>query len=280
MKIKGIFIHPIKSCQRIALNEAEVTPKGFVLDREFMLVDENHKFMTQRQESQLATIQIKIVNNNLVLSVNSAEIEPFILTPSLTGEMLEVNVWRDNTMAIDQGDEVAQWFQTALQLPTGKTCRLVQQSPEYIRPVNPKYATQESDHVSFADGSPFLLTNTASLADLNQRIKVNYPEQHLEFPMIRFRPNLVIETEKPFIEDTWKRVKIGEIEFSIIKSCGRCIVITTDQTTGERNQFTEPLKTLSTFRQQSGRIMFGQNMVPQNTGYIRMNDTVKVLENQ
>ena len=280
MKITGIFIHPIKSCQRIALNEAEVTPKGFVRDREFMLVDENHKFMTQRQYPHLAKIKVEIDNEKLVLSVNSDRVEPFILNSSLTGEMLEVNVWRDQTMAIDQGDEVAQWFQKVLQLPIGKNCRLVRQSPEYIRPVNPKYATQESDRVSFADGYPFLLTNTASLDNLNQRIKANYPDDQLDFSMIRFRPNLVIETDQPFIEDTWKWIQIGEIKFAVVKPCDRCNIITTDQATGEINQFTEPLKTLSTFRRQPGGIMFGQNMIPQNTGSIRINDDVKVLETQ
>ncbi|MGB3403167.1 MAG: MOSC N-terminal beta barrel domain-containing protein [Microcoleaceae cyanobacterium] len=280
MKITGIFIHPIKSCQRIVLNEAEVTPKGFIGDREWMLVDKNHKFMTQRQHPQLATIQIKMSDEQLILSVNTDMIEPFIFTPKSIGNSLEVQVWRDQTIAIDQGDEVAQWFHTALQLPDDQTCRLVKQSPDYPRPVDPQYATQNSDYVSFADGYPFLITNTASLADLNQRLKATYPDQNLETPMIRFRPNLIVESDQPFIEDTWKQIQIGEIKFAAVKPSGRCNVITTDQTTGERNQFTEPLKILSTYRNQGGRIIFGQNLIPQNTGYIRMNDTVKVLETE
>jgi uncharacterized protein YcbX len=262
------------------LNKAEVTPKGFVRDREFMLVDQNHKFMTQRQHSQLARIQVKIADEKLVLSVDSDEIKPFILTPNLTGNSLEVNIWRDQTLAIDQGDEVAVWFQTALQLPPGETCRLVRQSPEYPRRVNPDYAVQQTDHVSFADGYPFLLTNTASLQELNQRIQAKNPHHKIEIPMIRFRPNLVVETEQPFIEDTWQRVQIGEIQFAVVKPCDRCNITTTDQTTGERQPSAEPLKTLSTFRRQPGGIMFGQNLIPQNTGMIRINDVVQVLSTQ
>ncbi len=277
MKITGIFIHPIKSCQRLALKQAEVTSKGFVWDREFMLVDKNRKFMTQRQDPELATIQVKLTEERLILSVKSNIIDPFILTPDLTGNSLEVNIWRDQTIAIDQGNEVAQWFQTALQLPSDKTCRLVRQSPENPRWVNSDYAVQKSDQVSFADGYPFLLTNTASLMDLNQRIRANYSNNKLEIPMIRFRPNLVVETDQPFVEDHWKKLQIGEIQFTVVKPCDRCSITTTDQSTGERDQFTEPLKTLSTFRRQPGGLMFGQNLIPQNTGVIRINDAVKVL---
>jgi uncharacterized protein YcbX len=278
MKIIGIFIHPIKSCQRIALKEAEVTPKGFVRDREFMLVDKNYKFMSQRQYPQLAKIQVKLTDGNLILSINSVTIKPFILTPTLTGKLVEVNIWRDQTMAIDQGDEVAQWFQTALQLGADQTCRLVKQSSEYPRPVNPDYAVQPTDQVSFADGYPLLLTNTASLHQLNQQIYANNYPYNLEIPMVQFRPNLVVETNQPFIEDSWKWIQIGEIQFAVVKPCDRCTITTTNQNTGERDPFTEPLKTLSTFRRQPGGIMFGQNLIPQNTGYIRMNDVVKVLK--
>lgn len=42
MNVTGIFIHPIKSCQRIELEQAEVTPKGFLWDRELMIVDQHH----------------------------------------------------------------------------------------------------------------------------------------------------------------------------------------------------------------------------------------------
>ncbi len=280
MKITGIFIHPIKSCQRIELNEGSVTPKGFLGDREFMLVDKNYKFMTQRQHPKLATIQIQLVEGKLILSVNSGTVEPYELTPQLTGYLLKVQIWRDQTTAIDQGDEVAAWFQTVLQLSLDQPCRLVRQSAEYPRFVNPDYAVQKTDHVSFADGYPFLLTNTASLAELNQRIEANDSDQKIEIPMIRFRPNLVVETDQPFLEDSWKRIKIGEIELAVVKPCDRCTITTTNQSTGERNPFTEPLKTLSTFRRQPEGIMFGQNLIPQNTGMIRINDQVQVLESQ
>ena len=278
MKIIGVFIHPIKSCQRIELQQAEVTPKGFVQDRDFMLVDQNHKFMTQRQYPQLATIQVQLIEKKLILSVASNQIEPFKLTPNFTGNPIKVQIWRDQTIAIDQGDEVAAWLQTVLQLPGEQSCRLVRQSVDYPRLINPNYATQPTDLVSFADGYPFLLTNTASLKEVNQRIQQNSTSQNVEIPMIRFRPNLVVETNQPFIEDTWRRIKIGEVELTLVKPCDRCTIITTHQSTGERHPLKEPLKTLSTFRKTPEGILFGQNLIPHNTGIIRVDDLVYVLE--
>lgn len=277
MNVIGIFIHPIKSCQRLELEQAEVTPKGFTGDREFMLVDRNHQFMTQREYPQMARIQVQFSDDVLFLSVNDETIQPLKLIPNWTGNLQPVQIWRDQTQAIDQGDEVAVWFQTALQLKDHQTCRLVRQSPQHIRRVNPKYAVKSENAVSFADGYPFLLTNTASLDELNRRLQLVYPDEQKIIPMIRFRPNLVVDTTEPFLEDGWKLIQIGEVVFQVVKPCDRCIVTTTDQSSGRRDQLKEPLKTLATFRRQPNGILFGQNLIPQNTGTVRQGDEVQIL---
>ncbi|ERT04548.1 MOSC domain protein [Lyngbya aestuarii BL J] len=280
MKVTGIFIHPIKSCQRIALEQAEVTPKGFTWDRELMIVDHRQQFMTQRDYPQMAKIQVKLSGKVISLSVQDESLEPFNFEPQLTGNTLAVKIWRDNTIAIDQGDEVAIWLQKALKLSPMQPCRLVRQSPQQLRRINPNYARRSEDQVSFADGYPFLLTNTASLEELNRKIAENNLINISEVPMIRFRPNIVIESDCPFVEDDWKLIKIGEVYFDVVKPCDRCIVTTTDQFTGKRDELKEPLKTLATFRRQAGGVMFGQNMIPQNTGVIHKEDQVQCLEHQ
>jgi len=271
MKISGIFIYPIKSCQGIALTETEVLPQGFAWDREFMLVDGAGNFLTQRQYPQLATIQVKIQDNHLILSVNNEK--KVILKPHFSGVEKTVQVWRDRVTAIDQGDGIADWFQTVLNLPTETQIRLVRQSPQHIRPINKNYTNNQEKTVSFADGFPILLTATASLAELNRRLEINYPNQSPSISMNRFRPNLVIETEEPFIESDWQRVTINQLTLALVKPCSRCIVTTTDQLNGDRNPHNEPLKTLSKFRQipQEG-IMFGENAIPLTTGKISLGD--------
>ncbi|MGK7874232.1 MAG: MOSC domain-containing protein [Xenococcaceae cyanobacterium] len=279
MIVSEIFIYPIKSCQGIKLELAEVTPKGFAWDREFMLVDRKGKFLTQRQYPNLARIQVQISGDIISLSAGDTNLKPLIFKSTLTGLEIEVDIWRDQTIAIDQGDEVAEWFQRALQLNLEQKCRLVRQSPKYIRPIDKKYAVREDEPVSFADGYPFLITSTASLVELNRRIREFHKDNNQEVPMNRFRPNIVVNTSEPFIEGEWKLISIGGVKFAVVKPCSRCIITTTDQFTGKRNNLREPLRTLSTFRQFSNRdIMFGENMIPRTTGVVRVGDKVQILE--
>ena len=115
--------------------------------------------------------------------------------------------------------------------------------------------------VSFADGYPQLLIGTASLEDLNSRLDK-------PVAMGRFRPNIVVTTREPFVEDTWQRVRIGDCEFDVVKRCARCVFTTVDPDTGVKNADGEPLKTLRGFRLDRAErgVLFGVNLVPRSTG--------------
>lgn len=175
-----------------------------------------------------------------------------------------VRVWRSDVEALLVSEKVDEWFSKYIERP----CHLVWMPKNVRRDVNEAYKAGEGI-VSFADGYPFLLASMSSLQDLNGRL-----EQGIS--MNRFRPNLVIEGPPAFAEDRWKKVKIGEITFAVVKPCDRCAVITIDQTTGKRGA--EPLKTLASFRRHDKRIFFGQNLIPLNEGTIKVGDLVEVLE--
>jgi len=272
MEVSQLYVYPIKSCGAIACQKATITPKGLGGDRQLMLVNPQGQFMTQRDYPQMAQVRVKLDSGTLTLQHEN--IDPLVLQPTLEGNLSTVQVWETQTLAIDQGDEAAQWFQTALQLD--HPCRLVHQSPHHPRAVNPQYATSPQDTVSFADGYPILLTNSASLADLNRRLRDTYPQNPPQFPMNRFRPNIVIETNQPFVEDQWKSLSIGPVDLQLVKPCSRCIITTTDQATAERNPQGEPLKTLATFRKQPGGLMFGQNVIPTTLGQIQIGDPIQL----
>jgi uncharacterized protein YcbX len=279
MIVSQLWIYPIKSCQGIQLQQAQVTPKGFLWDREFMLVNAKDKFLTQRQYPNLAKVRVQIANEQLSLSVQDNSVPPLTFTSTLSGKEIKVEIWQDFIIAIDQGDEVAQWFHKVLALDSHQKCRLVRQSPQHLRYIKQQFTVRDKEIVSFADSHPFLLTATASLGELNRRIEEIYQKEAQKVPMNRFRPNIVVETEKPFIEGNWRAIALGEIRFTVIKPCSRCIITTTDQQTGERNQWREPLRTLGTFRQFGEQgVMFGENMTPQNTGIVRVGDPLKILE--
>jgi hypothetical protein len=94
--------------------------------------------------------------------------------------------------------------------------------------------------------------------------------------MNRFRPNLVVAGGRPYEEDEWRDIQIGDIPMQVVKPCGRCVVTTTDQSTGARGQ--EPLRTLATYRKVDGMVFFGQNAVHEAPGQLRVGDTVAVSE--
>ncbi len=277
MIVSELYVYPIKSCQGIKLKQAEVTSKGFLWDREMMVISKRGKFLTQRQFPQLAKAQITLEGDRISLSTEDNSLPTLTFTPSLKGAEIAVEIWRDNTVAIDQGDEVAAWFHRLLELDKDKECRLVRQSA--IRKLRHKLAFKEENPVSFADGYPFLLTATASLAELNRRIAEIYQETAPIIPMDHFRPNIVVETKTSFEEDTWKVIQLGDIKFAVVKPCSRCIITTIDQKKGTKNALKEPLRTLGSFRQFGEQgVMFGENMVPYREGILKVGDKLEVLE--
>jgi hypothetical protein len=94
--------------------------------------------------------------------------------------------------------------------------------------------------------------------------------------MTRFRPNVVVAGAPPWAEDRWRRIRIGAVPFLVVKPCGRCVVTTTDQVTGERGK--QPLRMLAKRRRFGQELVFGQNLIPDAPGVIRVGDPVDILE--
>jgi uncharacterized protein YcbX len=136
-----------------------------------------------------------------------------------------------------------------------------------VRAVDPRYA-QPGDRTAFSDGFPLLLISQASLDDLNGRLDT-------PISMLRFRPNLVVQGCAAFAEDHWKEMRIGDLRFRIVKPCSRCIIPSIDPATGERGL--EPLRTLASYRKRGDKIYFGQNVIADGQGEIRVGMTVELM---
>lgn len=284
MKLSEINIYPIKSCRGISLAEAGVEDRGLEFDRRWMLVDENNRFLTQREFPVMATIAPLIDDGQLTVDSASGRISIPRQPPTIanSGDNVQrVQVWSSKLRAAFYGNEVNEFFSDVL----GAKVRLVVMT-EARRPVNYWYRIHKDDNVSFADGYPFLLAGQASLDELNRRITERGGEAgssvRVQVPMNRFRPNFVVEGSEPFEEDSWKKVRIGGTVFHVVKPCARCPIPTIDQETGERHS-SEPTKTLATFRQVrragKNKILFGQNLIADEAGgTVRVGDDVEVLE--
>jgi uncharacterized protein YcbX len=184
---------------------------------------------------------------------------------------MRVSVWRSVVDAIPVSREADRWLSEYL----GLACRLVYMPESTKRYSNPDYA-HDRKLVGFADGYAYLVTNEASLDDLNDRLGERGAPP---VPMNRFRPNIVVSgSAAAFAEDRWQEIAIGNVLLRAAKPCGRCQVTTTDQTTGEVTG-PEPLATLTTFRDsQEFGAMFGMNYVTVRGGSVRVGDSVRVTE--
>lgn len=262
--VSALTIYPIKSCGGIALETARIGPRGFYGDRAFMLVDSAGCFITQRERPRMALI-MPALGEDGVLTVKAPDMQEIAIAATGRGKRREVVIWDDICIAVDQGDAAAEWFSTLL----STECRLVSMPEDYTRHVNPHYAVSEHDEVGFADGYPFLLITEASLDDLNARL-----EQPI--PMNRFRPNIVVRNTLPYAEDRWRKIRIGQTVLHIVKPCARCEIPTTDQVTGRRGK--EPLKTLTTYRHAIRGVMFGQNLIHEQEGIMRVDDPAEIIE--
>lgn len=270
IKLAEINLYPIKSLRGISLESSTVEQRGLQFDRRWMVVDENNELLTQREFPKMAVISAQVEAEGL--SLYAKGFNPlFIPFAPVEDERIKVRVWDDYCDAVVFDKTVNDWFSEVLQT----NCRLVFMPDDTKRSVESKYAVAPSDIVSFADAYPFLLISEGSLADLNERLEN-------PVPMNRFRPNLVASGAEAFAEDGWRRVRIGETIFRVVKPCARCVLTTVDQVQGDFDG-KEPLKTLASYRTvktpSANKVLFGQNLIAENAGgTVRVGDAIEVLE--
>jgi len=262
--LQTISIYPIKSSSGIQLSSSWVEELGLAFDRRFVVASPTGEMFTARTEPRLCLIQSNLTANGINITAPGM---PALLIEyaKLSDEYQQVTVW-DSTIHSQKGaEQYNQWFTRYL----GKPAQLL-----FFGENSERFVKNKNSQVGFADGYPLLLISQQSLADLNQKLSASNVVS-----MTQFRPNIVVDGCASFDEDTWKHIRIGEVEFEITTPCSRCIFTTINPETAEQHSQQEPLKTLMNYRQvESGDVMFGQNLVPLNQGQIKMGDKVEVLE--
>ncbi len=263
-RITQIWTYPVKGLAGIQTDESAIELRGLQYDRRWMVVDEAGKFISQREVPYMALIGTAIEGDMLRIFDRKQPENGISVTLDLEKNDKEqsamVEVWSNRCRARQAGAFADEWLSDMLSTKV----RLVAMPDQTRRPADGRYAPA-GQIVSFADAFPYLFLGQSSLDELNRRLVT-------PVPMNRFRPNLVFEGGQPHDEDNWKDFSIGAATFLGVKNCGRCTVITTDQDTGQRQ--TEPLKTLSTYRQQNNKILFGQYAVW--TGSAEMQQRIRV----
>lgn len=259
--LSEIVLYPIKSCAGISLRKAMVTRAGLmsehIYDREWMVVDLSGVCLTQREHPRMALITPRIKLDTLELSApGMLRLEiPLGLPHPEEAPLLEVELWDEELKAYDCDATTAAWFSSFLGVP----CRLARFHPDVVRLASAKWTKGVDAPTLFSDGYPILVTGTASLEDLNDKLGAKGRDR---LPMNRFRPNLVIDGIGAFEEDYAESLRAGELLLKPVKPCPRCPMPSIDQATGEFGP--DPMDVLQTYRAKAeveGAICFGMNCI-------------------
>ena len=259
--LSEITIYPVKSLAGISISHWPVVKTGLLYDRKWMLIDLEGQFLSQRKLPKMALIKTALTDKYLILS--ALGMDSLLIPLSQTnGDIVISTVWHDECHTHNVSMKADKWLSQFLKI----NCRLVYQSDEMIRPVDPEYGNN-TDRVAFSDGFPFLIIAENSLNALNQAMQLN-------LSMTRFRPNLVISGCSSYAEDSWREISIGAIDFRLPKPCSRCSIPAINPETAEIGK--EPLTTLSRIRKWDNKIYFGQNALHNQCGLLSVGDTVRV----
>ncbi|MEH1167764.1 MOSC N-terminal beta barrel domain-containing protein [Micromonospora sp. CPCC 205539] len=279
MRVASMHTYPVKGCRRMDRDSARVEPWGLDGDRRWLVVDEHGIGLTQRQHRGLVTMRALSRPGGLTLVAPG--LAPLDVAEPTGGEAIEVRVFRGRPPALVRpaGPEADDWLRRLL----GRSVRLVWLGDPTGNRVPWPVAAGSSAELSFADGTPLLLTNTASLDAFNDWLRESGSSEG-PLPMTRFRPNLVVSGAAPWAEGGWvgRRIRIGGALFHGTNECGRCVVATIDQETGERGR--EPLWMLAARRNIDQKLLFGLQMTVQaDSGglpgrTVSVGDTVEVLD--
>ncbi len=263
--ISQLAIYPLKSAAAIALSQSVLSSFGLQHDRRWLLVDDEGKFITQRQYAQMALIHVQVIEG--VLHLAAPNMSPLIATPHHP-QQITVTVWQDTVMALTISEEADTWLSQFL----GFSVRLVF-FPEYSQRVVDTAWAGVGHQTAFSDGFPLLVISQASFDDLSQRWG-----QAIDWR--RFRPNIVIAGDfAPYSEDTWTALKIGDVELALVKPCSRCVIPSINPQTGAKDSSLN--RVLAQHRRANdGKIYLGQNAIIQKASLqsvLHIGDKVQII---
>ena len=263
--VTSLTIYPVKGCQGVPVDAIEVRRGGVVGDRELMFVKDGKDF-AQRDHPRLARVRVALQGVGRV-KLSDPDAGEVVHAMRDTGVEVPVNLTFNDITTCDQGDEIAAWACKAMD---EKGIRVVSLPRPWDRWIPlPEFALIDGkpQHQLY-DVAPVLLNNRESLDDFNQRTGA-------PVPMDRFRANVVVSGLDAYAEDDIRTLSSNLMELAYVTACERCIMTTTDQTSGERSG-KEPIKTLSSYRKRETKyasgVAFGIYMTAGREGRLAIGD--------
>lgn len=303
-EVVSLRIYPIKSCRGIEVNTTRLMKTGLSLDRNWMFIGaEDRKFLTIRSDPSMTLIDTNITTNEKneqILEVSIHGKDEKIAIPAFPTEkwlkentkLGTVEIWEADTDAWEYSAEINKIFSKFF----NKEVALVYKGPtDRMVAVNGKAELYGSatPH-KFADVMSLQIASEASIKDLNKRLRHEEGSKDA-LTIERFRPNIIIRgrDDKPWEEDTWKRIRIStmlekeealyKIDLDVVARCARCQVPNVNPDTAEKHA-KQPWDTLMKFRRVDDggaakwKPCFGMLAIPKNEGKIAVGAKLEVLE--
>jgi len=233
LAVRSAGFTPVKGMRHVAHERVELDERGPVGDRIWCLVDAGRGAVLRTvQHPELVSVVARQDGAELALTLPTGE---QVVGESLpTGESLASEYWgRPVDLELVHGPHSA-----LLSDFLGREVRL---------------ASAPRGGVVFA--SPVTVVGTASLHDLAE-LSGHAP---LAEEAARFRATLVVETDRPYVEETWlgDDVLVGDARLRVGGPIPRCAVVDADPETGARGP--RVLRTLAAHRPRNaaGEPVFG-----------------------
>src|SRR6202012_3939672 len=89
--LTSLHIYPVKGCRGLDLSQSDVEPWGLAGDRRWLLVDQDGRFVSQREHAELA--RVVITPRPRGTEGPSKGHPPLTITSPAPDELLKVSVW-------------------------------------------------------------------------------------------------------------------------------------------------------------------------------------------
>jgi len=264
-RVARLFIHPVKGCKPVEVSEVRLDGLGIVNDRRWAVLDMSKevgdRVQTARAQPRLVLVEPTVAEPGAAvpLALAAPGMPPLrVPMPGSAAQRLEVALWAVPGLALDCGDEAADWLNKYLG-ESSLRLAFISEGPDVQGPVRTRDMCKqeawnggnEADsvymagtHVAFADSVHLTVMSEASLADLNRRLP-----RGAALTVERFRMNVLLAGARAYEEESWKSFSLGSCAWEVSRLCNRCLVTLVDPETGARGpQKGQPLELLRSFR--------------------------------
>jgi uncharacterized protein YcbX len=269
--LSAIGVYPVKSLAGRWTETATVERWGLRGDRRWLALNPDGSVLTAREERRMLGVTATVGESG-TLRLAGRDGSACDVDPPLDGEIAATTLSRLARVRLADL-EACDWLSRQIAHPV----RLGWLDDPRRRSVSVEHGGRAGDALNLADAGPLLLTTTASLCQLNRWIDEARAKRgeapSADMVMLRFRPSIVVDgCDTPFVEDGWRRVRVGDVEFRFAEHCDRCVLTTVDPDTLESGK--EPLRTLARYRQWDHKTFFGVRLIPASEGSIHVGDSV------